>query len=50
MRLFGGRGDNMFSTHPNTDNRIAALQAIAAEMGAPAIRRRASALDPLGPR
>lgn len=47
---FGGRGDNMFSTHPNTDNRIAALQAIAAEMGTPSIRRRASALDPLDPR
>ncbi len=48
-----GRGaDNLFSTHPDTGNRIAALQAIAAEMGSappPAARpRRASALDPLG--
>lgn len=47
---FGGRGDNMFSTHPNTENRIAALEAMAAEMGAPLISRRASALDPLGRR
>ncbi|MFK4825827.1 zinc metalloprotease HtpX [Paenochrobactrum sp. BZR 588] len=29
-----GRGaDNLFSTHPDTDNRIAALQQMAAEMG-----------------
>ncbi|RCS23621.1 zinc metalloprotease HtpX [Phyllobacterium salinisoli] len=29
-----GRGaDNLFSTHPDTENRIAALQAMAAEMG-----------------
>ncbi|MBB2973415.1 zinc metalloprotease HtpX [Mesorhizobium sp. RMAD-H1] len=29
-----GRGaDNLFSTHPDTENRIAALQALAAEMG-----------------
>ena len=25
--------DNLFSTHPNTENRIAALQALAAEIG-----------------
>jgi len=53
------RGDNLFSTHPDTANRIAALQAIAADMGqaaplparaasVPITRRRASALDPLG--
>nr|WP_280953475.1 zinc metalloprotease HtpX [Phyllobacterium phragmitis] len=31
-----GRGaDNLFSTHPDTENRIAALQALAAEMGQP---------------
>ncbi|HVJ01710.1 MAG TPA: protease HtpX, partial [Sphingomonas sp.] len=29
-----GGGDNMFSTHPDTGNRIAALEAIAMEMGA----------------
>jgi heat shock protein HtpX len=53
--------DNMFSTHPDTDNRIAALEAIAVSMGqsrpmaprvssVPTSRRRASALDPLGRR
>ena len=26
--------DNLFSTHPNTENRIAELEKIAAEMGA----------------
>nr|WP_279338802.1 zinc metalloprotease HtpX [Sphingomonas sp. BGYR3] len=46
------RGDNLFSTHPDTGNRIAALEEMALEMGdRPAIRRatgpRASALDPL---
>ena len=44
-------GDSLFSTHPATRNRIAALQAIAAEMGVRAPRPerpRASALDPLG--
>jgi heat shock protein HtpX len=35
----------MFSTHPATENRIAELQAIAAEMGG---GTRRSALDPLG--
>ncbi|MGH6641639.1 MAG: M48 family metalloprotease, partial [Bradyrhizobium sp.] len=30
-----GRGvDNLFTTHPSTENRIAALQQLAAEMGA----------------
>ncbi len=31
--LSGERMDNLFSTHPNTENRIAALQAIAGEFG-----------------
>ncbi len=31
--LSGARMDNLFSTHPNTQNRIAALQAMAAEFG-----------------
>jgi heat shock protein HtpX len=31
--LNGGGMDNLFSTHPNTDNRIAALQELAQEMG-----------------
>jgi len=30
---FSGRGDSMFSTHPDTGNRIAALQAVALELG-----------------
>jgi heat shock protein HtpX len=61
-----GRGDSWFSTHPATENRIAALEAMAEEMGlhsppplaeqappagaAPKSRRTASALDPLGRR
>ncbi|MET0268900.1 MAG: zinc metalloprotease HtpX [Sphingomonas sp.] len=61
---FSGRGgDSLFATHPDTANRIAALQAIAGEMGvkprvavpppavsAPRSRpaRRVSALDPHG--
>jgi heat shock protein HtpX len=49
-------GDSMFSTHPDTGNRIAALEAMAADMalprrspaaaGVPSTRRRPSALDP----
>jgi heat shock protein HtpX len=32
--LTGGHGwDNLFATHPSTENRIAALQQLAAEMG-----------------
>lgn len=31
--LTGARMDNLFSTHPSTENRIAALEEIAAEMG-----------------
>jgi heat shock protein HtpX len=54
----GGGRDNLFSTHPDTGNRIAALHAMAAEMvvrpraaSVPvSARRRASALDPLGRR
>ncbi len=52
-----GRGDGLFSTHPATANRIAALEAMARDLGArrPAAARidpsrtvRQSALDPLG--
>jgi heat shock protein HtpX len=32
--LTGARMDNLFSTHPNVENRIRALEGIAAEMGA----------------
>ncbi len=58
--------DNLFSTHPDTGNRIAALEALADEMGlaspppltdaarpataVPVSRRRSSALDPRGRR
>ena len=52
-----GRGDSLFSTHPATENRIAALEIMAEEAGLhapPSIPegapRRASALDPLGRR
>ncbi|WP_342640647.1 zinc metalloprotease HtpX [Rhodoligotrophos ferricapiens] len=31
--LSGARMDNLFSTHPNTENRIAALRELAAQMG-----------------
>ena len=50
----GGGRDSFFSTHPDTGNRIAALQAMASEFAprppaAPRVRRSgASALDPLG--
>ncbi len=56
--LGGGRGDSLFSTHPATENRIAALEEMAGEPGLHAPpptggRRpapRTSALDPLGRR
>ncbi|RWL43568.1 MAG: zinc metalloprotease HtpX [Mesorhizobium sp.] len=43
--LHGERMDNLFSTHPSTENRIAALQEMARAMGgaSPANRREASA-------
>ncbi len=52
-----GRAASLFSTHPPTESRIAALEAMADELGlhspppvAPASGRRSSALDPLGRR
>jgi len=50
-----GRGDSWFATHPATENRIAALEAMADEMGLhspPPLGHsgRRSALDPLGRR
>ena len=45
--LHGGGMDNLFSTHPNTENRIAALEAIAREMGGDA--ESAPAAAPEGP-
>jgi heat shock protein HtpX len=41
-----GRGvDNMFSTHPNVDNRVAELEALARQMGVSGIDDNATALD-----
>jgi heat shock protein HtpX len=52
-----GSGDSLFSTHPATENRIAALEAMADELGlhrapplGPQRTVRTSALDPLGRR
>jgi heat shock protein HtpX len=39
--LSGERMDSLFSTHPNTDNRIAALQAMAQDMASAPAQRRA---------
>ncbi len=49
--LTGGGMDNLFSTHPNTENRIAALEALAQQMGqtAAAARRRCSVCNPVAP-
>jgi heat shock protein HtpX len=40
--LSGERMDNLFSTHPNTENRIAALQAMAAEASPQAAQPRST--------
>ena len=40
--LSGARMDNLFSTHPDTGNRIAALEQMAAEFGTPAAGRTSS--------
>ena len=40
--LSGHRMDNLFSTHPSTENRIAALETIAREMGGEASQRSAA--------
>jgi heat shock protein HtpX len=37
--LNGQRMDSLFSTHPATENRIAALETMAGEMTAPSARR-----------
>jgi len=41
--LSGARMDNLFSTHPSTENRVSALEAIALEMEAEAGARRQAA-------
>ncbi len=47
--LTGQGMDNLFSTHPNTENRIAALQEIAREMGQRAGDAAAPSAPPAGP-
>ena len=47
--LSGEKMDNLFSTHPATENRIAALQKLAAAMPAAAPRRAAPQPGPSGP-
>ena len=43
-----GRGDSLFSTHPSTENRIAALMAMTGQVSRPSeLKPRQSALDPL---
>ena len=44
--LSGGRMDNLFSTHPDTENRIAALEEIAAHMRAAPPPRQAETMAP----
>jgi len=45
--------DNLFATHPSTENRIAALERLAAEMGLSGLRQRTATPDyparPAGP-
>jgi heat shock protein HtpX len=43
--LSGARIDNLFSTHPNVENRIAALQELARDMGEGSVPPAASAED-----
>ncbi|PBC10694.1 zinc metalloprotease HtpX [Mesorhizobium sp. WSM3859] len=48
--LHGERMDNLFSTHPSTENRIAALQEMARAMGgASPADRRAASVPPIQP-
>ena len=47
--LSGERMDNLFSTHPNTENRIAALQAMASEFTAPPPSRPSAPSTPPAP-
>jgi heat shock protein HtpX len=44
--LSGGGMDNLFATHPSTENRIARLQQLAQEAGAPAMSATASVAVP----
>jgi heat shock protein HtpX len=47
--LSGQRMDNLFSTHPATENRIAALEQLAAQMGHGGLTRQARATPAHGP-
>ncbi|MEN3376131.1 MAG: heat shock protein HtpX [Hyphomicrobiales bacterium] len=47
--LSGQRMDNLFSTHPATENRIAALEQLAAQMGRGGFTRQARATPAHGP-
>ncbi|QIG78641.1 zinc metalloprotease HtpX [Stakelama tenebrarum] len=44
------RGDSLFSTHPDTGNRIAELERMANEMGAPAVQSARAPAWPAAPR
>ena len=46
--LSGQRMDNLFSSHPATENRVAELQKMAAEMGTPETFQNATARGPWG--
>jgi heat shock protein HtpX len=46
--LSGHRMDNLFSTHPSTENRIAALNELAREMGSVSSTRSSYAPRPAG--
>ena len=46
--LSGERMDNLFSTHPNTENRVAALEAMASEMTAAPAGRASAPSGPWG--
>jgi heat shock protein HtpX len=48
--LSGQGMDNLFATHPSTENRVAALQRLAAEIGGPASFRPAAAAPRGAPR
>jgi heat shock protein HtpX len=47
--LSGARMDNLFSTHPNVENRIAQLNDIAQTMGEARVPQRPSGASPAGP-
>ena len=46
--LSGQRMDNLFSSHPATENRVAELQKMAAEMGTPETFQNAAPRGPWG--